>query len=96
MGGMKNKAIEEQERIALDSLYDAKYWEIRDEEYELYLNSEQYFDDIEAQADEDAFIRKHVIGNKPIDIDSSDVTITQQDICDDISSRMPYSANDVK
>ena len=96
MGVMKNKAIEEQEQQALDSLYDAKYWEIKEIEYEMYLNSEQYFDDIEAQADEDAFIRKHVIGNQPKDIDSSDVTITQQDICEDISSRMPYNADDIK
>ena len=86
---MKNKAIEEQEHIVLDSLYDAKYWEVKEEEYELYLNSEQYFDDIEAQADEDAFIRKHVIGNKPIDI-------TIDDIHKDISERMPYSSKDVE
>ncbi len=77
---MKNKAIEEQERLALDSLYDAKYWEIKDMEYEFYLNSEQYFDDIEAQAEEDAFINEFVNENKQSDdICSSDVTITTAD-----------------
>ena len=77
---MKNKAIEEQERLALDSLYDEKYWEIKDMEYEFYLNSEQYFDDIEAQAEEDAFINEFVNENKPSDdICSSDVTITTAD-----------------
>ena len=77
---MKNKAIEEQERLALDSLYDAKYWEVKDMEYELYLNSEQYFDDIEAQAEEDAFINEFVNENKQSDdICSSDVTITTAD-----------------
>ena len=77
MGHMKNKAIEEQERLALDSLYDAKYWEIKDMEYEFYLNSEQYFDDMEAQAEEDAFINEFVNEDKPSDdICSSDVTIT--------------------
>ena len=77
---MKNKAIEEQERLALDSLYDAKYWEVKDMEYELYLNSEQYFDDIEAQAEEDAFINEFVNENKQNDdICSSDVTITTAD-----------------
>lgn len=60
MGRMKDKFIEEQEKISLDSLYDAKYYEVKDMEYELYLNSEQYFDDIEAQADEDAFINELV------------------------------------
>ena len=80
MGHMKNLAIKEQERLALDSLYDAKYWEVKDEEYELYLNSEQYFDDMEAQAEEDAFINEFVNENKPSDdICSSDVTITTAD-----------------
>ena len=74
---MKNLAIEEQERIALDSLYDAKYWEIKDIEYEMYLNSEQYFDDMEAQAEEDAFINEFVADSKSDNkICSSDVTIT--------------------
>ena len=77
---MKNKAIEEQERLALDSLYDAKYWEVKEIEYEMYLNSEQYFDDIEAQAEEDAFINEFVNENKQNDdICSSDVTITTAD-----------------
>ena len=77
---MKNLAIKEQEQLALDSLYDAKYWEVREEEYELYLNSEQYFDDIEAQAEENAFINEFVNENKPSDdICSSDVTITTAD-----------------
>ena len=77
---MKNLAIKEQERLALDSLYDAKYWEVKDMEYEFYLNSEQYFDDIEAQAEENAFINEFVNENKPSDdICSSDVTITTAD-----------------
>ena len=77
---MKNLAIKEQEQLALDSLYDAKYWEVKDMEYEFYLNSEQYFDDIEAQAEENAFINEFVNENKPSDdICSSDVTITTAD-----------------
>ena len=80
MGHMKNLAIKEQEQLALDSLYDAKYWEVKDMEYEFYLNSEQYFDDIEAQAEENAFINEFVNENKPSDdICSSDVTITTAD-----------------
>lgn len=73
MGHMKNLAIEEQERQALDSLYDAKYWEIQDIEYEMYLNSEQYFDDIEVQNEEDAFIDE---------LCTDDVTITPSDVHD--------------
>ena len=80
MGHMINLAIKEQEQLALDSLYDAKYWEVKDMEYEFYLNSEQYFDDIEAQAEENAFINEFVNENKPSDdICSSDVTITTAD-----------------
>ena len=85
---MKNKAIEEQEQQALDSLHDAKYWEVKDMEYEMYLNSEQYFDDIEAQEDENAFINEFVNKDK--------VTITRDDILKDISERMPYNSKDVE
>lgn len=88
MGRMKDKFIEEQEKLSLDSLYDAKHYEIKDMEYEFYLNSEQYFDDIEAQADEDAFINE--LANK------DEFTITRDDIHKDISERMPYSSEDVE
>ena len=88
MGRMKDKFIEEQEKISLDSLYDDKYYEVKDMEYEFYLNSEQYFEDIEAQADEDAFINELV--------EKDEFTITRDDIHKDISERMPYSSEDVE
>ena len=60
MGKMKDKAIKEQELQALDSLYDAKYWEVKDIEYEFYMNSRQYFYDLDADADEENFIKNYV------------------------------------
>ena len=87
MGRMKDKAIQEQEQQALDSLYDAKYYEVKDMEYEFYLNSEQYFDDIEEQS-EDSFINELV--------DKDKVNVTRDDMLKDISQRMPYSNKDVK
>ncbi len=59
MSKMKDLAIREQEMESLDSLYDAKYWEVKDAEYEMYLNSEQYFDDIQELSEED-FINQFV------------------------------------
>lgn len=87
MGRMKDKAIKEQEQQALDSLYDAKYYEVKDIEYEFYLNSEQYFDDIEEQS-EDSFINELV--------DKDKVNVTRDDMLKDISQRMPYSNKDVE
>ena len=87
MGRMKDKAIQEQEQQALDSLYDAKYYEVKDMEYEFYLNSEQYFDDIEEQS-EDSFINELV--------DKDKVNVTRDDMLKDISQRMPYSNKDVE
>jgi hypothetical protein len=34
MGRMKELAMEEQEKLHLESLYDAKYWEVLDTQYQ--------------------------------------------------------------
>tara|TARA_R100000231_G_C5307891_1_gene159513 strand:+ start:582 stop:812 length:231 start_codon:yes stop_codon:yes gene_type:complete len=68
MGRMKDKAIKEQELQALDSLYDAKYWEVKDIEYEFYMNSREYFYDLDADADEENFIKNYVKQNKSTNI----------------------------
>lgn len=64
MGKMKDKFIKEQELHVLDSLYDSKYWEVKDVEYEHYINSKQYFIDLEDIEDEDKFIKEYVKENK--------------------------------
>ena len=97
MGRMKNLAIKEQERLALDSLHDAKYWEIKDAEYEFYLNSEQYFDDIEMQSNEDDFINDFVDDQKSDNnTQDNNYVVTRQDILDNIASAMPYNVEDVE
>ena len=64
MGKIKDKFIKEQELHVLDSLHDSKYWEVKDVEYEHYINSEQYFIDLEDRQDEDEFIKEYVKENK--------------------------------
>ena len=64
MGKMKDKFIKEQELRVLDSLYDSKYWEVKDVEYEYYINSKQHFIDLEDIEDEDKFIKEYVKENK--------------------------------
>tara|TARA_R100000030_G_scaffold100860_1_gene95015 strand:- start:10191 stop:10421 length:231 start_codon:yes stop_codon:yes gene_type:complete len=64
MGRMKDKFIEEQERIALDSLYDAKYYEVQDEQYEEELKLRSLAENELISDEENEFITQYSQKNK--------------------------------
>lgn len=64
MGKMKDKFIREQEQHVLDSLHDSKHWENEELNYEMYINSDCYFNDLESDADEQEFIKNLTNKNK--------------------------------
>lgn len=64
MGRMKDKFIEEQERIALDSLYDAKHYELQDEQYEEELKLRSLAEKELVSDEENEFITQYSQQNK--------------------------------
>lgn len=64
MGRMKDKFIEEQERIALDSLYDTKYYELQDEQYEEEFKLRTLAEEELASDEENEFIAQYTKENK--------------------------------
>lgn len=64
MGRMKDKFIEEQERVALDSLYDAKHYELQDEQYEEELKLRSLAEKELVSDEENEFITQYSQQNK--------------------------------
>tara|TARA_R100000935_G_scaffold58847_2_gene98527 strand:+ start:249 stop:482 length:234 start_codon:yes stop_codon:yes gene_type:complete len=58
MGKMKELAMEEQEKIHLESLYDAKYWEVLDTQYQEHQLAMR---DLESEQEEEHFMKLYTM-----------------------------------